>query len=84
MLVETRVRDLLATAAALHRRPASTSTSTSRPANRCRSIASFLTAAEKQKLLVQMGYMYRYSPAVVLLRKFLQKAGSATCSRSTP
>src|SRR5207249_749005 len=26
-----------------------------------------------KKLLVQMGYMYRYSPAVVLLREFLKK-----------
>ena len=32
-----------------------------------------LDAAAKQKLLVQMGYMYRYNPAVVLLREFLKK-----------
>jgi predicted dehydrogenase len=32
-----------------------------------------LDAAAKQKLLVQMGYMYRYNPAVVLLRDFLKK-----------
>ena len=31
------------------------------------------SAAEKQKLLVQMGYMFRYSPAVVLMRKFLKE-----------
>jgi predicted dehydrogenase len=30
-----------------------------------------LAAAEKQKLLVQMGYMFRYSPAVLLMKKFL-------------
>jgi predicted dehydrogenase len=30
------------------------------------------TAAEK-KLLVQMGYMYRYNPGIVLLRDFLKK-----------
>src|SRR5262245_14030969 len=32
-----------------------------------------LESAKKQKLLVQMGYMYRYNPAVVLLRDFLKK-----------
>jgi predicted dehydrogenase len=31
-----------------------------------------LDAATKQKLMVQMGYMYRYNPAVVLLREFLK------------
>ncbi len=30
-----------------------------------------LAEAERQKLLVQMGYMYRYNPGVVLLREFL-------------
>ena len=43
-----------------------------------------LDAAEKQKLLVQMGYMFRYNPAVVLLREFLNEGlARATCSRST-
>lgn len=32
-----------------------------------------LDEAAQQDLLVQMGYMYRYNPAVVLLREFLQK-----------
>jgi predicted dehydrogenase len=32
-----------------------------------------LAAASKQKLLVQMGYMYRYNPAVVMLRNFLRQ-----------
>src|SRR5262245_23913844 len=32
-----------------------------------------LTESTKQKLLVQMGYMYRYNPGVVLLREFLKK-----------
>jgi predicted dehydrogenase len=32
-----------------------------------------LEAAAKKKLLVQLGYMYRYNPAVVLLREFLKK-----------
>ena len=31
-----------------------------------------LAAAEKQKLLVQMGYMYRYNPGVVRLREWLR------------
>lgn len=32
-----------------------------------------LGLAERQNLLVQMGYMYRYNPAVVLLREFLKQ-----------
>jgi predicted dehydrogenase len=32
-----------------------------------------LGTAQEQKLLVQMGYMYRYNPAIILLREFLQK-----------
>ncbi|QDU36984.1 Inositol 2-dehydrogenase [Maioricimonas rarisocia] len=32
-----------------------------------------LADAARQKLAVQMGYMYRYNPAVVMLRDFLQK-----------
>lgn len=32
-----------------------------------------LEMAEKQKLLVQMGYMFRYNPAVILLRDCLKK-----------
>ncbi|MEZ6111861.1 MAG: Gfo/Idh/MocA family oxidoreductase [Pirellulaceae bacterium] len=32
-----------------------------------------LQAAEQQHLLVQMGYMYRYNPAIVMLRNFLQR-----------
>ena len=32
-----------------------------------------LANADRQKLLVQMGYMYRYNPGVVLLREFLQQ-----------
>ena len=31
-----------------------------------------LARAEQQNLLVQMGYMYRYNPAIVLLREFLR------------
>ena len=32
-----------------------------------------LAAAQQKKLLVQMGYMYRYNPAVLLLREFLRQ-----------
>ena len=32
-----------------------------------------LAAADKKKLLVQTGYMYRYNPGVVLIREFLKK-----------
>jgi predicted dehydrogenase len=71
VLVETPVRDLLATAqraidAGKHvhlDKPAGDSLSQYR---------KLLAAAGKQKLLVQMGYMYRYSPAVILLRQFLR------------
>jgi predicted dehydrogenase len=71
VLVETRVRDLLNTAerciaAGKHiglDKPAGESLPQYR---------KLLDAAEKKKLLVQMGYMYRYSPAVVILRQFLR------------
>jgi predicted dehydrogenase len=72
VLVETLVRDLLATAqraidAGKHvhlDKPAGASLP---------KYQSLLDAAAKRKLLVQMGYMYRYSPAVLLLRKFLRE-----------
>lgn len=72
VLVETHVRDLLSTAsrcvaAGKHvhlDKPAGASLPQYR---------TLLGAAEKQKLLVQMGYMFRYSPAVVLMRNFLQE-----------
>jgi predicted dehydrogenase len=71
--VETEVRDLLATAqrcvgAGKHvhlDKPAGDSLPRYR---------ALLASAEKQKLMVQMGYMFRYSPAVLLMREFL-KAG---------
>lgn len=70
VLVETRVRDLLdaaeaCVAAGLH-------VHIDKPAGE--SLPQFrriLDAAAKKSLLVQMGYMYRYNPAVVLLREFL-------------
>ncbi|HZN35638.1 MAG TPA: Gfo/Idh/MocA family oxidoreductase [Pirellulaceae bacterium] len=71
VLVETKVRDLLNTAerciaAGMHihlDKPAGDSLPQFR---------RLLAAAEKNKRLVQMGYMYRYSPAVILLRQMLR------------
>jgi predicted dehydrogenase len=70
VLVETKVRDLLDTAEACV--AAGKHVHVDKPAGE--SLPQFrriLDAAAKQKLLVQMGYMYRYNPAVVLLHKFL-------------
>lgn len=72
VLVETHVRESLATA----RRciDAGKHVHLDKPAGA--SLADYqtlLNAAEKQRLMVQMGYMYRYNPAVLLLREFLQQ-----------
>lgn len=72
VLVETRVRDLLdhaeaCVSAGLHvhiDKPAGESLP---------QLRRILGTAAGKKLLVQMGYMYRYNPAVVLLRDFLRK-----------
>lgn len=72
VLVETRVRDLLPAAEACV--AAGKHVHIDKPAGE--SLPQFrriLQSAEKQKLLVQMGYMYRYNPAVVLMRDFLQR-----------
>src|SRR4051794_35442170 len=72
VLVETRVGDLLKTAETCV--AAGKHIHLDKPAGE--SLPRFrqiLTAAAKQKLLVQMGYMFRYNPAVVLLREFLKK-----------
>jgi predicted dehydrogenase len=72
VLVETRVRDLLDTAEACI--AAGKHIELDKPAGE--SLPQFrriLEAAEKQKLLVQMGYMYRYNPAIVMLRDFLKR-----------
>jgi len=71
VLVETRVRDLLPTAqrcidAGKHihlDKPAGDSLPQYR---------RLLDAAARQKLLVQMGYMFRYNPGVILLRQMLR------------
>jgi predicted dehydrogenase len=71
VLVETRVRDLLNIAERCI--GAGKHVHLDKPAGE--SLAQYkrlLAAAEKQKLLVQMGYMYRYSPAVILLRQVLK------------
>ena len=72
VLVETRVARIARQRRGVRGGRDCTSTSTSRPASRCRTFARILDAATKQKLLVQMGYMYRYNPGVVRLRQFLR------------
>jgi predicted dehydrogenase len=70
--VETRVPDLLDTAEACI--AAGKHIHLDKPAGE--SLPQFrriLESAAKKKLLVQMGYMYRYNPGVVLLREFLAK-----------
>jgi predicted dehydrogenase len=72
VLVETRVCDLLDNAEACI--AAGKHVSIDKPAGE--SLPQFrriLDAAGKQKLLVQMGYMYRYNPAVLLMRDMLTK-----------
>lgn len=72
VLVETRVRDLLGTAEACV--AAGKHVHIDKPAGESLPrLRRILDAAAGQKLLVQMGYMYRYNPAVVLLRQFLKR-----------
>ena len=71
VLVETQVRDLLDNAEACVQ--AGMHVHIDKPAGE--SLPQFrriLQTAEQKKLLVQMGYMYRYNPAIVLLRQFLK------------
>lgn len=70
VLVETQVRDLLPAAAACV--AAGKHVHLDKPAGESlEDYRQILDAAARQKLIVQMGYMYRYNPAVVLLRDFL-------------
>ena len=72
VLVETRVDDLLATAEACI--AAGKHIHLDKPAGQ--SLPQYrriLESAARQNLLVQMGYMYRYNPGVVLLREFLRQ-----------
>ncbi|WP_425615277.1 Gfo/Idh/MocA family protein [Anatilimnocola sp. NA78] len=70
VLVETKVKDLLANAelainAGMH-------VHLDKPAGESLShYQRILKQAEHKKLMVQMGYMFRYSPAVLVMRKFL-------------
>src|SRR5205823_11484011 len=70
--VETRVKDLLDNAEVCV--AAGKHVHIDKPAGE--SLGQFkriLDTAAKKKVLVQMGYMFRYNPAVVLLREFLTK-----------
>lgn len=72
VLVETRVRNLLDTAETCI--DAGKHIHLDKPAGE--SLPQFrriLRRAADKKLMVQMGYMYRYNPAVVLLRQFLSE-----------
>lgn len=72
VLVETRVRDLLGTAERCV--AAGKHVHLDKPAGE--SLPQYrrlLAEAARRGLLVQMGYMFRYQPAVVLLRQFLRE-----------
>ena len=72
VLVETRVRDLLEAAEACV--SAGKHIHLDKPAGQ--SLPQFkriLALAERQKLLVQMGYMFRYNPGYVKLKEFLKE-----------
>ncbi len=72
VLVETRVRDLLDNAEACV--SAGMHTHIDKPAGESLpQLKRIHDIAAKKKLMVQMGYMFRYNPAVVLLRDFLKK-----------
>lgn len=72
VLVETRVRDLLNAAEACV--TAGKHVHLDKPAgSSLPQYQRILDSAAKQKLLVQMGYMYRYNPAIILLRRFLKE-----------
>jgi predicted dehydrogenase len=72
VLVETRVRDSLDAAEICI--AAGKNIHLDKPAGESLSrLRRILDSARRQELLVQMGYMYRYNPAVALLRQFLQR-----------
>lgn len=71
MLIETRVRDLLDNAEVCVK--AGMHVHIDKPAGESLpQLKRILDAATQKKLIVQMGYMFRYNPAVVLLREFLK------------
>lgn len=70
--VETEVRDLLANAARCV--GAGFHIHLDKPAGAdLGKFQQLLADADRQKLTVQMGYMYRYNPAVVMMREFLER-----------
>ena len=72
VLVETQVKDLLNVAAVCV--SAGKHVHVDKPAGESlEQFARILESATKQKLLLQMGYMFRYNPGVVLLRDFLKR-----------
>lgn len=72
VLVETRVRDLLPAAADCI--AAGKHIHLDKPAGESLpQFAAILDSARRQKLLVQMGYMYRYNPGIRLLHEFLKQ-----------
>lgn len=72
VLVETRVADLLNTAEVCI--AAGKHIHLDKPAgDNLTQYKRILDHAKKQNLLTQMGFMYRYNPAVILLRDFLKK-----------
>jgi predicted dehydrogenase len=72
VLVETPVRDLLKTAEMCI--AAGKPIHLDKPPGQSQpQLRRILDAARQRKLLVQLGYMYRYNPAVVLLRRFLNR-----------
>jgi len=72
VLVETKVRNLLNVAEACV--AAGKHVHVDKPAgDSLPQFARILEATTRQNLLLQMGYMYRYNPGVVLLREFLKR-----------
>ena len=71
VLIEKPIRDLLSNARACL--DAGLHVHIDKPAGESLTeLQSVLDLAAKKQLLVQMGYMYRYNPGVVLLREFLK------------
>lgn len=71
VLVETRVQQLLDNAEACV--AAGKHVHIDKPAGESLpQLQRIFDSAQKQKLMVQMGYMYRYNPGVVMLREFLK------------
>jgi predicted dehydrogenase len=72
VMVETRVRDLLTVAEACVAAGKHVGIDKP-PGESLPQLKRILDSAERQKLVVQMGYMYRYNPGIVLLRQFVER-----------